>query len=313
MIKKEKIPGFRESEPLDDNNSWTLNSFSPYVRQSGAQWRPRWQIKSRRLLDYLLVFIASGEGVFTLDGEILPLSSGDAVLIPPDTLHEMNGTSEKMYCIYLHFDLIYDPERSHWDACIPSGTHDLSALKEFMHPKISNSFWKDLKAKLRLVNPNAVKALMLRICSLHTSGRAANALRISGIMLELLAEIRDQILTNEEKTILNYDKLIAAGNYITNHPELSGDIKKLAKKSGLSESHFRRLFHQVHSVSPKTMQLQVRIRKACELLAYWNMNVSEAAEQLNFSSVYSFSRTFKNILGISPTQYLKRVTPHSID
>jgi len=217
----------------------------------------------------------------------------------------MSGTSEKMHCIYLHFDLIYDVKRSHWDACIPPGTRDLSTFKEFMHPKISDSFWGNLKGKLHLSNPNIVKALMIRICSLHTVYKANNALRISGIMLELLAEIRDQVLENEKETVLNYDKLIAAGNYITEHPELSINIKSLAKKSGLSESHFRRLFHQIHGISPKAMHLQVRIRKSCELLTYWNMNVSEAAEHLSFPSIYSFSRTFKNILGISPTQYLK--------
>ena len=128
MIKKEEIPGVRESEPLAESSSWMLNSFSPYVRQSGDQWRPRWQIKSRKLLDYLLVFIADGEGFFIVDGETLALNSGDAVLIPPDTSHEMNGTSEKMHCIYLHFDLIYDPTRSRWDACIPPGTPDRKSV-----------------------------------------------------------------------------------------------------------------------------------------------------------------------------------------
>jgi len=305
MSEKEKIPGFRESEALSAEDSWILHNLSPYLRQSGNQWRPRWNMKGRKLLDYLLVFIASGEGVFTLDNETFPVTSGDAVLIPPDTLHGMSGTSEKMHCIYMHFDLIYDIKRSHWDACIPSGTRDLSIFEEFMHPKINDPFWKNLKGRLQLINPNIVKALMIRICSLHTAGKAINALRISGILLELLAEIRDQVLENEEKTVLNHDKLIAAGNYITEHPELSINIKKLAKKSGLSESHFRRLFHQVHGISPKTMHLQVRIRKSCELLTYWNMNVSETAEHLNFPSIYSFSRTFKNILGVSPTQYLK--------
>ena len=305
MIRKEKIPGFRKSEPLNAENAYLLSSFSPYIRQSGNQWRPRWQMKSRKLLDYLLVFIGSGEGVFTVGGETFPVAPGDAVLIPPDTPHAMRGTSENMHCIYLHFDLIYDAKRSHWDACIPPGTLDLSEFKELLHPKINDPFWANLHGRLRLTNPNAVKALMIRICSLHTGGKADNALRVSGIMLELLTEIREQLLTNEAKNVLNYDKLIAAGNYLSNNPELCVNIGKLARKSGFSESHFRRLFHQVHGISPKIMHLQVRIRKACELLTYWNLNVSETAERLNFSSVYSFSRTFRSVLGISPTQYLK--------
>lgn len=307
MSKKEKIPGFRESEPLDAESSWVLNTFRPYLRQSGNQWRPRWKIESRKLLDYLLVFIGSGEGVFSVDGEVFPVTSGEAVLIPPDTSHSMSGTSEKMHCIYLHFDLIYDPERSFWDACIPPGTNDLSPFKKFMHPKMTDPFWGQLKGKLELTNPGIIKALMLRICSLHGNCKAANALQASGILLELMAEVQDQVLEHEQMNILNHDKLTEAANYISEHPDLSINIKKLAQKAGLSESHFRRLFHQLYGISPKTMHLQVRIRKACELLAYWNMNVSETAEHLNFPSIYSFSRTFKKILGLSPTQYLKNI------
>jgi AraC-like DNA-binding protein len=308
MLKKEKIPGYLEFEPLDAGSSWMLNNFRPYLRQSGNQWRPRWHISARKLLDYLLVFVASGEGVFSLDGKVFPVAPGEAVLIPPDTSHSMSGTSEKMHCIYLHFDLIYDPERSSWDACIPAGTLDLSPFKEFIHPEITEPFWGNLKGKLALSNPNVIKALMIRICSLHSSCKSANALRISGILLELLAEIHAQVLENEQKTVLNHEKLTAAASYINEHPELSINIKTLAKKAGLSESHFRRLFHQLYGISPKTMHLQVRIRKSCELLTYWNMNVSETAEQLNFPSIYSFSRTFKNILGISPTQYQKNIS-----
>ena len=308
MLKKEKIPGFRESESLNTESSWMIANLSPYLRQSGNQWRPRWNMIERKLLDFLLVFIASGEGVFSVNGKSFPVKNGDTIWIPPDTLHSMSGTSEKMHCIYLHFDLIYGAARSHWDACIPPGTKDLSNFKKFMHPEINNPFWKNLRGKLKLTKPDIIKALMIRICSLHTAGKAANALRISGILLNLLAEIHDQVLEHEKATVLNHDKLIAAANYINTHPELPVNIKKLAKDSGLSESHFRRLFHQVNGVSPKAMHLQVRIRKSCELLTYWNMNVSETAEQLNFPSIYSFSRTFKNILGIPPTQYLKNIS-----
>lgn len=305
MVQMEKIPGFRKPEALNTEESRMLRDFSPYVRQSGNQWRPRWEIADRKLLDYLLVFIASGEGVFSLEGRAFPVAAGDAVLIPPDTLHAMRGTSEKMHCVYLHFDLIYDPGRSCWDACIPAGTKKLSAFREFMHPKIDDPFWTGINGKLPLVNPDSVKNLMIRICSLHCNGRADNAVRISGIMLELLTEIREQISQSAGKTELNRAGLLAAGKYITEHPDAALNIKKLAAKSGLSESHFRRLFRQVHGIPPKTMHQQARVRKACELLTYWNLNVSETAERLNFPSIYSFSRTFKNVIGVSPVQYRK--------
>ncbi|MDD5697618.1 MAG: AraC family transcriptional regulator [Victivallaceae bacterium] len=306
MVSKTMIPGFRESEPVAAETGRMISNFSPYVRQSGNEWRPPWRIKSRKLLDYLLVLIATGEGVFTVADTTFPVKSGDLVLIPPDTLHEMRGTSGRMHCIYLHFDLIYDAARSHWDACIPGGTRDLTAFREFMHPVITAPFWKDLKGKLPLADTSVIKTLMIRICSLHTNCRAVNAPRLSGIMLELLAKIRSRIIAGENKQLLHYDRLTAAAAYLAGHPEAPVNIKRMAEQAGLSTSHFRKLFRRIYGISPKAMQLQSRLEKACELLTYWNMNVSETAEQLKFSSVYSFSRAFKNIAGLSPLQYLRK-------
>jgi AraC-like DNA-binding protein len=305
MVKKELIPGFIEPEKPDAGAVWALTYLSPYVRQSGNQWRPRWHIEARKLLDYLLVFIAAGEGVFTVAGKTFHVGANDAVFIPPDTLHEMSGNSEKMHCIYLHFDLIYDVIRSNWNAYIPAGTHDLSKFDEFMHPEIDDPFFSKLCGKLNLKNPVSLKALMIRICSMHTKRKADSSLRISGVMLELLSELKEQLDNEDHNLIPDYEKLIDAANFITENPELSLSIKKLAKKTGLSESHFRRQFRLVHGMGPKAMQLQAKMRKACELLTYWNMNVSEVAEELNFSSIHAFSRAFKNVQGIAPAQYLK--------
>ena len=42
---------------------------------------------------------------------------------------------------------------------------------------------------------------------------------------------------------------------------------------------------------------------AAQLLATHSMPVSEIAEQLNYTSIYVFSRAFKNKYHISPTDY----------
>jgi AraC-like DNA-binding protein len=305
MVKKELIPGFVATEKPDAEAVWALTLLSPYVRQSGNQWRPRWHIGMRKLFDYLLVFIAAGEGVFTVAGNTFHVGANNAVWIPPDTLHEMSGNSEKMHCIYLHFDLIYDAIRSNWNAYIPAGTHDLSKFGEYMHPEIDDPFFSKLCGKLNLSSPVSVKALMVRICSLHAKCKADNSLRMSGVMLELLSEIKEQLDKGDDNSIPDYEKLIDAASFITEHPEQSLSIRKLAKKSGLSESHFRRQFRLVHGMAPKAMQMQAKMRKACELFTYWNMNVSEVAQELNFTSIHAFSRAFKNVQGVAPTQYLK--------
>lgn len=45
---------------------------------------------------------------------------------------------------------------------------------------------------------------------------------------------------------------------------------------------------------------------ACKLLKQGALNVSETADILHFSDIYSFSQTFKKYMGISPQNYVKQ-------
>jgi AraC-like DNA-binding protein len=305
MTIKTNIPGYKGTERISSKMSWMLKNLSPYLRQSGNQWRPRWYLGPRKLLDYLLVFNGSGKGIFTVGKSTFDLNAGELVIIPPDTIHSMRGVSEKMHCMYIHFDLIYDPERSNWDAFIPEGTTDLSKFKEFMHPPVNEYLSKIMSDKIRLEKPELVKIYLEKLCNLHTGTEEVGIISSSGVILELIAEICKQVNYTQKDHYINYRKIIAAGNYINKNPEKSITVKELAQKSSLSEPHFRKLFKKIHGASPKKMIQQSKIRKACELLSYWNMNVSEVAETLNFNSIYTFSRSFKNITGVPPTEYLK--------
>ncbi|HOX08472.1 MAG TPA: AraC family ligand binding domain-containing protein, partial [Planctomycetota bacterium] len=64
-----------------------LMTLRPYVRHSGDHRRPAWRIRSRKLLDFLLVYIADGTGRFIIDGVEYDARPGDLFWIPPDTAH----------------------------------------------------------------------------------------------------------------------------------------------------------------------------------------------------------------------------------
>lgn len=80
-------------------------------------------------------------------------------------------------------------------------------------------------------------------------------------------------------------------------------ITEIAKQSNISEVYFRRLFKEKYNVSPHEYINQQRIKKAKDLLLYENSNISEIAQACGFNSIYSFSRAFKTIVGLSPTDF----------
>jgi len=95
--------------------------------------------------------------------------------------------------------------------------------------------------------------------------------------------------------------------YLEEHisdPKLSNSV--LAELLGFSEVHFRKQFAQLYGMPPHQYIVELRIRRAKQLLSDGILSVSAIAEQCGFSSVYHFSRAFKNHIGISPREYATR-------
>lgn len=50
--------------------------------------------------------------------------------------------------------------------------------------------------------------------------------------------------------------------------------------------------------------MNLKVEKAQQLLLSGKVNVTEAARMAGFSSIHVLSKTFKNYLGISPSEFL---------
>ena len=82
--------------------------------------------------------------------------------------------------------------------------------------------------------------------------------------------------------------------------------KALADACGISESYFQKSFQKVYGVSPRKYIIQLKINHACDLLLFNRYTVTQIAEMCNFSDVYFFSRQFKEYMGITPTQFIRK-------
>lgn len=85
---------------------------------------------------------------------------------------------------------------------------------------------------------------------------------------------------------------------------LSNEI--LAAEMGISEIYLRKLFTAHLKTTPKQYVLEVRIRKAKQMLADTSFTVTKIAEECGFSSLYHFCRAFKIKTGMTPTEYAQQ-------
>lgn len=83
-------------------------------------------------------------------------------------------------------------------------------------------------------------------------------------------------------------------------------ISQIAKKCGVSDCYFRRLFQEYSGESPISFRQRLRIQRAKQLLTSDEQySVTQIAQELGFSDVYHFSKAFKKYCGICPTAFIK--------
>jgi YesN/AraC family two-component response regulator len=76
-----------------------------------------------------------------------------------------------------------------------------------------------------------------------------------------------------------------------------------AREAGLSRFHFCRLFHQEVGVTFHEHLHDLRVCRAKTLLADRHLRISEVAYSVGFNDLSHFDRTFRRMVGRSPSEY----------
>lgn len=90
------------------------------------------------------------------------------------------------------------------------------------------------------------------------------------------------------------------------------DNFSLAQMAGISRmpmETFRKRFANEVGMPPLSYVLHCKMERAKELLRDRNYTVREAGIEVGMNDPYHFSKQFKNVVGISPTAFVKQATP----
>lgn len=85
-------------------------------------------------------------------------------------------------------------------------------------------------------------------------------------------------------------------------------VQHIADYAGVSRSQLYRAFLSDCGVSPHDFLQKYRINEACSLLRGGRLTVAEVAASVGFNDPLYFSRAFRRIKGITPTDYRKQST-----
>ena len=104
-----------------------------------------------------------------------------------------------------------------------------------------------------------------------------------------------------------FKRVMKARDYIEDHLEDGFNLDVLAEKCHLSKFHLIRVFKAVYHATPYHYYLNSKVKRSIDLLKNKELPLTEIAILSGFNDIYAFSKRFKVILGVSPTEYRKRI------
>ena len=221
-----------------------------------------------------IVCFDKADGVLTIHENTYPLQDGTLYLVYPNTPH-----SE------VHFS---GAAVSFLGFRCPDFPHH--AIKEAAFPMLRHE---------------EIGSIMKKIMKEATEQKAYYDALISHLLAEIILLLARYAAGNEQQS----KNLGYIASYITEYFNQPLDLLQLAKDTGYSPDYFRHRFTNEFGMSPKQFQMEIRLKKAAELLLNSKKSCTEIAALCGFSTGSQFSAMFSKKYQMPPNRFRQSDAP----
>lgn len=222
--------------------------------------------------NYELIFVMEGEPKVTLGGEEYSLQAGDYFLISPYTVHGFTTDHARVWVGVFSDEYVTSFAASH-------------AQTQFSHFQCDEDTTALLKKQLFFEGrPDhyLCMALLYTVC---------NACIQNAVPLQIRSD------ANLIREIINY---------VSQNLDNDLTLNDLAAHLGYEYHYFSAVFHRCFGIHFKKFLNLYRIEQACSLLQKDDRDVTEICRACGFSGLRNFNRVFKEISGMTPTEYRRK-------
>jgi len=229
-----------------------------------------------------LTYVDQGSLHSVADGQDILLEQGDLMLYAPDQWHMQFADTD----ISPRFMTVtFDP-----------GDYDLSELYN-----------------RKFQSPQQVIPLLQQILREYDSMDYLSGDMILSCLSQILMHLKR--LSNAPAQTLKSPHCITNENQIVSRAQqyISANIRSrlsvplVAEDTDVSPSYLTALFHKHLQISPGEYIRRIKLQESKLMIREGNLNFTEIAEALQYSTIHHFSRQFKEKFGITPSQYAKSI------
>ncbi len=258
--------------------------------------------------EWILYIIVDGSMKLQEDDVIYTLTAGDTILLSPERCHFGISVHDSIQYYYVHF------RWEGFEECLlTEETYSAQKVKEHRR-KLSSLPHNEDPKKLTLPKKSTLlptifseavnttkKILSENEAVLFHQSNIKDALLY--VILMLISRSDVQRITTQVPTASFIPALLA---YFNAHlgDKISGMV--LEKEFHRNFDYMNRKFRESTGKSIFQYLQEYRIQESKKLLQTNHFNISEIAEKLGYCNAFYFSKVFKNMEGITPSEYRKR-------
>ena len=228
---------------------------------------------------YLLIYVARGEGWYTVGGKTFSVTENDFFVLSHEAPVRLGSSDRKPWSIYWAYF---------------SGAQAASIVEHLMG---KNNF-----------APRKAKPLVGRIAQfndilhhLELLENIENLVYANSRFYSFLCSFRLTVLSSRKHA--KKDGVIQSIEFMRENIHGHVTLDDLAKAAGLSVSHYCALFKKKTMQSPLNLYTSMKVQRACQMLQDREQTIKSIAYSLGFFDQYHFSKVFKQIMGASPKRF----------
>ena len=233
------------------------------------------RVRPNGAAETIVILCVAGAGLVRIAGTAYALTPGTCITIPAHQPHDYQASLEDPWTIW-------------WMHVRGTDVSELTGpLLGIPRPLTS----------LRAID--GVAALFDELVSLLERRHSpAHLLAASGVAWQLLTRVvADSILPADGSP------LERAMHFLEARVDSNIQVRELAAMVGMSPSHLSALFRRATGSGPGAFHTSVKMARARSLLDTTSASIGEVASAVGYADPLYFSRHFRRVHGVSPTQY----------
>ncbi len=236
---------------------------------------------------YELYILLEGTRSMFIENSLYNISPLSVVLIPPFVMHKTEG--QNFIRVNINYSKDYLSE------------NDNDVFNSYLSKKVITPPAQDIPK---------IKELVDKLERYSKKNTAENNVFTKCLTYELLFLLcnytkHTDSLANNSPKVLQPTVLTKIMDYINGHLDEELSINSISENFYISRSYLCKLFRKYVGISVTQSILNLRIAKACKLLADGKKSINEISEICGFSSSNYFGLIFKKHIGLSPINYRK--------